>query len=497
MNLHRSGQFDEAESAYLELVEEQPGYVPVLHNLGALMVQSGRHDEALPVLDKALELSPSSANIHSTLGAAYIGLGRYLDAINGFGNAIKLKPDYADAHCNTGLAWQRLGEHDKAAEFFHKALEIQPSRANSLAHLGLSQIETTQYSEAITNFDKALILAPVSVLAMTGKASALRHLHQHSDALKCLDDALEISPTNSKARLNRATLNLSLGNFEQGWLDFEARLDMPGWHMALPLDMGQKWRGENLTGKTILLCTEQGMGDNIQCIRYARNLKEMGARIIVAAPPALADLFKQVSGVDQVITTTSPPAFDFWCPLFSLPLLLAERLTIPTTSYLRCPTNQGAQNEIKKIGIVWAGDPLHQDDARRSMNLRDLSPLFDRSDREFVNLQAGNRAHDPAHLDTGYISDPAEPLDNYTATAREISKLDLVISVDTSVAHLASAMGKPVWLMVAHTPDWRWQFEGERTPWYPSMKLFRQITPGDWQDVVKRIGIELDQHKAF
>jgi tetratricopeptide (TPR) repeat protein len=491
---HKLGQYDEAETVYRELVEEQPGYVPVLHNLGALMVQRGRHSEALPVLDRAIALAPASANIRSAHAAACIGLGKFEEALHGFSSAIRLKPESTDAWYNSGLACQKMSRHEEALNCFRKSLDIQPDQLRCLVQLGASQSTLDDPENALCSFDKALELDPLSLSALIGKAGALRQLLRFDEALACLDRALEFSPEKTEALVSRATLHLLTGNLKQGWSDFEARMKLPGWKTAFSLDPENRWCGETLNGKTILLVIEQGTGDNIQCLRYVSTLKRMGARIVVAAPPALTRLFSDVEDIDQVVLTKTIPAHDCWSPLFSLPMLIGEDHTRPFLPWVKHAPQCGDKPETgtkRKIGLVWAGDPAHLDDRRRSMSIGELSSLFTLPNVEFYSLQVGERSQDIDHLPGDPIVDLSPALTDYAATAAEIAGLDLVITVDTSVAHLAGSMGKAVWVMLPVLPDWRWGLTNSKTLWYPSMRLFRQEKAGDWQGVVSRIHAEL------
>ena len=505
---HKRGLLAEAESKYRGILDESPEYVPALHNLGALLLTDGRHGDALEYLQDALRLKPRAANIHSTLGAALLGLGDNRQALQSFLTSLDIKPKNADALCNAGIASQKLKNYSGAQEYFDKALELSAKHGNSLINLGLLHLELRLDLIAAKYFDQALALYPASSTALIGKSNALRNLGQYTAALECLDDVLDRDPAQIDARINRATLNLLLGKFTAGWQDFEARLELDDWTPVFTGAAGKTWRGEDLAGKTILLSTEQGAGDAFQAIRFAQDLSSMGALVQVIAPKSLHSILETAPGVSKVISSGDIPPHDYWAPIFSLPGLLnidqnyaatAEPYLFATDSHQKPWRDDLTPPQMRhrklRVGLVWAGNPDHQNDDARSINFEVLLPLLSHEDVQFCSLQVGETSNDLKQLlpsGSPDVIDLSTYLDDYADTAAAISELDLVLSVDTSVAHLAAAMGKPVWLMIAKTPDWRWQLQDTSTPWYPTMRLFRQTEENEWSDVVHNVAGELE-----
>jgi tetratricopeptide (TPR) repeat protein len=507
---HKRGLLADAETKYRDILDESPEYVPALHNLGALLLTDGRHGDALVCLRDALRVKPRDANIHSTCGAALLGLGDNQQALQSFLTSLNINPNNADALCNAGIACQRLKYFTRARNYFDKSLELSPKHGNSLINSGLLHLELGRDQIAVTYFDRALALFPASATALIGKSNALRNLGQYAAALECLDDVLERSPGQSDARINRATLNLLLGNFAEGWQDFEARLDLDGWNPVFTGAANKAWRGEALAGKTILLSTEQGAGDAFQAIRFAQNLSAQGAVVQVAAPESLRRILATAPGVSEVITSGNLPPHDYWAALFSLPGLLNvdHRYTSTAEPYLFADVSHQkpwlanlaplqVQDRRLRVGLVRAGNPDHQNDDARSIDFETLLPLLSCEDVQFCSLQVGETSDDfrqLVHSGSSKVIDFSPHLEDYADTAAAISDLDLIISVDTSAAHLAAAMGKPVWLLIAKTPDWRWQSEGTSTRWYPTMKIFRQTTANDWPNVIQSVLGELEAY---
>ena len=509
---HKRGLLTEAETKYRGILDESPEYVPALHNLGALLLTDGRHADALKYLHDALRVKPQAANIHSTLGAALLGLGDNRQALQSFLTSLEISPKNADAMCNAGIACQKLKAFNRARDYFYDALELSPKHGNSLINLGLLHLELRRDAIAVKYFDRALTLYPTSATTLIGKSNALRNLGLYTEALECLDDILERNPAQTDARINRATLNLLLGNFAAGWQDFEARLDLKSWEPVFTGAADKIWRGEALAGKTILLSTEQGAGDAFQAIRFARDLSAIGAVVQVAAPESLRRILGTAPGVSDVVTSGDVPAHDYWVPIFSLPGLLNvdQQYTSTTVPYLFADKEHPKpwlaefpqlpeHDEKRRVGLVSAGNPDHQNDDTRSINFELLSPLLSREDIQFCSLQVGEASNDlkrfPLSGSAGII-DLSSYIGDYADTAAAISELDLVVCVDTSVAHLAAAMGKPVWLMIAKTPDWRWQLQDTSTRWYPTMRLFRQTKANDWSGVIQQVAGELEKFVA-
>ena len=521
--------------------------VPTAHcNLGSALTALQRHAEALASFDKAIALKADLADAHGNRAAALIALKQYEHALASCDTAIALKPDYAEAHnnrayalnalkrhaeaiasCdqaialrsnypeahnNRGNALNALGRHtdavasyDKAIGFAPKYAEAYNNRGNALYHLGRAE-------EAASSYELAIAARPDYAEAYNNRGNALSSLQRCEPALASYDRAIALKPDYTEALFNKSMLLLLMGRFTEGWRLYEWRKKK-----AIPIaarDYPQPlWLGEfDLTGKTILLYEEQGLGDTIQFCRYAPLVAQRGARVILEVPPQLTRLAAGLAGVAQVIETGHPlPAFDFHCPLLSLPLAFKTGLaTIPAAvPYLKADQAQskawqerlGAKAKLR-VGLVWSGgirpnQPVSVNQ-RRNIPLAKFAVLKN-PDVAFYSLQKGqpgeaelaelkhNRWGGPDIVDlAGAISDFAD-------TAAFIDNLDLVITVDTATAHLAGALGKPVWILNRFDTDWRWLLGRSDSPWYPTVSLFRQENPGDWDGVIQRIKAELDR----
>jgi hypothetical protein len=318
--------------------------------------------------------------------------------------------------------------------------------------------------------------------------------------LECNQQALTLEPNNANAHWNKAQILLLLGRIKEGWKEYEWRKKCADFSLLVWQPGGPPWDGSDLDGKTILIYCEQGFGDSIQFIRYARLLAEMGAQVIVKCQPKLQALFKTIPGVDRAITRSDKTApYHFQASLLSLPCLLKTDIeTIPAqVPYLFLPT-QASRDLIsdgkRKIGIVWAGSPSHKNDQNRSMSLKHFEPLLDIDEITFYSLQFGERSQDIISLGFDHaLTNLEQDLDGFMPTAAMLEKLDLIISVDTSTAHLAGALGRPIWTLLSFVPDWRWMLGRDDSPWYPTMRLFRQSAPGDWKGVIEDVKIAIYQ----
>jgi len=465
--LQQQGKTETAISCYQELLTMQPDHAAAHANLGLLYHESKKPDKAEVHARQAIILQADNAPAHNTLGLVYLDQEHYSEAVDCFRRAIRLDPGYAQGHYNLGLALLRSGDPEKAARCFQLALTLQPDNPDVLNDLG----------------------------------SACKAMGNYALALQHYSRAIQANPDHAEAHWNRSLVLLLTGNYAEGWKEYEWR-----WKSAnrLPRRIaGPAWQGEPLNGCRILLYNEQGLGDGIQFIRYAPVLKALGATVIAEVPGELARVLATCTGIDQVIVQGEDlPAFDIHAPLMSLPRLLNTREeTIPAgIPYLYPPQDSNAvisrlcedSQRGLRAGIVWAGNPQHPNDRNRSCPARHLSSISNLPGVQLFSLQKGARAPE---LDTiefaGSIIDLAGHFRDFADTAQALGHLDLLITVDTSVAHLAGAMGRPVWVMLPFVPDWRWQLNRNDSPWYPSMRLFRQPRPGDWTSVIESIRKDL------
>ncbi len=524
--LRALGQLDDAARSYETALQLQPDYLEALINLATVRKAQGRLAEALAACEHALRLNPRHAGIHNNLGNILRAQDRTAEAAAAYRTAVQLRPDYADAHCNLGHALRDLRDLDAAATSYETAQPLDPTAAESWFGLGNVRQLQDRLADAAACFRRALELQPNHVDARLNLGLALQEQNLLPAALEHFRHAVTQRPDYPEAHFNLALAELAAGNFATGWREYEWRWRCKTFSTA-PRDFGRPlWDGTDPAGKTILLHAEQGWGDTLQFIRYATLLAERGATVLAEVPAQLARLIATVPGLTQVIARGAPlPAFDFHAPLMSLPGLCH---TTPDTIPARVPylfpppispapfTRSPGQ---RHIGLVWAGGTAHQKDHLRSLPFATILPLLAAPNCRFFSLQVGPRAlatqergrparNGPDLAEGREISNPLRPADPHSAphltdlsplltdfaiTAAVIQQLDLVITVDTAVAHLAGALGKPVWILLPFAPDWRWQLDRPDSPWYPTARLFRQTNRGEWPAVISAIVRELAQ----
>jgi tetratricopeptide (TPR) repeat protein len=468
-------------------------------------------------------------------GLDYITRGLKLDAARCFYQAVRDQPGYVDAHFNLGLALQELGQLAEACACYEQVVRLRSEHAAAWNNLGVAQKQIGRWQKAVESQRKAVGLEPGRPDFQNNLANALRAGDQVQEAIQILQDAIKASPASaelwhtlgnalreagrlaeSRAAFNRAleiepllveshwdlafTLLLQ-GELPNGWKEYEwrwKRKDHAARTFASPA-----WLGEDLRGKRLLVYAEQGAGDTIQFARYLPLLVQRGAQVILECPRHLVSLLQTIPGLENVIARGDAlPPVDLQCALLSLPLLFRTTLgSIPTNvPYLRSRSDgprlpspvRAATRRQLRVGLAWSGNPAHQNDSRRSIALELLQPLLANDEVTFYSLQPQSKtvAENPGKRDH-WLVDLSSLIVDYADTAALLSQLDLVISVDTSVAHLAGALGHPVWLLLPYAPDWRWLMHRSDSPWYQSMRLFRQPVAGDWKPVIKEIGESL------
>ncbi len=499
----QAGRLAEAEACYRRVLAGQPDHADALHLLGVIAHQVGRHDLAVELIRQAIKRDGRNPVYFSNLGVALKAQGRLDEVVAACRQAIHLKPDYAEAYSNLGYALWDQGRLEEAVAACRQAIRFKPELAEAHCNLGGALEVQGKHDEAVAACHQAIRLNPDYAEAFFNRGNALKELGRLDEALTSYDKALALKPDYAQAHWNRSLLRLLKGDFERGWAESEwrwnnASLGLSKRNFTQPLWLG----AESIDGRTMLLHHEQGLGDAIQFCRYAPLLAARGARVILEVEEPLKQLMSGLAGVSHCVSKGEAlPDFDLHCPLLSLPLAFGTRLeTIPsTTPYLHAPA-RGQDWEARlgpknrpRIGLVWSGNPRHRDDRKRSIELKALSPLFDVA-ATFVSLQKDLRAGDEATLaERGDIIRLGPSLESFADTAALISQLDLVISVDTSVAHLAGALGRPVWVLLPFVPDWRWLLDRDDSPWYPTARLFRQTGSRDWRGVVERVRAALHQ----
>lgn len=546
--LHETRRHPEAEAAFRRAIELDPGKAVVHLNYGNLLGEIGRLDDAVSAYRRALALQPAfgqiSAQVHNNLGnvlramrrfdeaeqayrqamqldpthlaarlclAALLGeTGRIADAEQAYRDTIAAHPQASDAHNNLGVLLHAAGRGAEAEQSFRAALALRPAFPQALNNLGNLLRKAGQIEDAVDAYRQAVALAPGYAEAHNNLGTALKESGRFDAAQASYRHALALAPGNADAHLNLACLLLAGGDFASGWREYEYR-----WHAAgragPPAFAAPLWDGKaDLRGKTIYLHAEQGFGDTLQFLRYATLAAERGATVLLGVPPELKRLAASCPGVARILTTgDDAPEFDFHSPLMSLPLAFGTTVdTIPASApYLAADASAIASwgdrlgsGTLPRVGLVWAGKPRKGNpeslavDRLRSMALAQLQPLLQTPGVQFYSLQLGEAAEQV----TAYpaLIDVCADLHDFHDTAALIAHLDLVISVDTAVAHLAGALGKPVWLLDRHHPCWRWLRDRTDSPWYPLMRIFRQHGPGDWAGVVQQVQAALAQHYA-
>jgi Flp pilus assembly protein TadD len=527
---HRGGLLPQAERLYLQILQVNPRDARTLHFLGLLAHRTGRDNLAIEYISKALRIRPDYAEAHSNLGMVLAlkekldeavdsyqvalrlkpGLaethnnlanllrqqGKLDQAVASYQQALRIKPDYPEAYCNLGLALLEQGNLAEAETCQRKALRLGPQIAEARLNLGVVLVEQGRFAEATTCYEEALLLRPDYSQAYNNLGVVHAVQGRLTESAKCYERALCLNPDDADAHLNLAYSWFFRGNFDAAWLEYEWRWKRQG--SSQPSFRQPIWDGSNIHGQTILVFAEQGMGDTLQFIRYAPLVKRIGARVLVRCQGPLLRLLATCQGIHRLVREGDPlPHFDVQIPLLSLPRIFGSNLTnIPATiPYLHvdrelCGHWQCELSGLEdfKVGIAWHGSPAHQRDRRRSVHLRNFEPLAAVPGTRLVSLQTGaGRDQLPLLADRLNMLDVADRLGDFADTAALLVNLNLVITVDTAVAHLAGALGIPVWVVLPFDADWRWLLDREDTPWYPSMRLFRQSTWGDWAGVFERV----------
>ncbi len=495
--LHKLRRFDEALASYEAALAWRPDYPEALVGRGATLHDRGQFDKALTDYDRAIALSPDDAQALVNRGATLHEMGRSDEARMNFERALACEPDHVEALTNRGVALHDLARYGEALADHEHAIAVRPGDAAVLNNRGITLRKLHRLEEALASYDAALASRPDYAEALTNRGVTLHDLMRFDQALASYDRAIAQRPEDADALFFRGLSSLVTGDFEHGWLDYDWRRKAPSAKLKKRDFRQPLWLGaDDIAGKTILLHSEQGFGDTIQFCRYLPQVAARGARVLMEVEEPLCELMTGLAGTIKIIAKGDPlPHFDFHCPLPSLPLAFKTRLeTIPSHApYLRVPRQAlkdwegllGAKRS-PRIGLAWAGNAKHVRDLQRSIRLHDLLPLLE-IDATFVSLQKEIRAGDAQMLAAHKVRQFAHELGDFSDTAALISQLDLVITVDTSVAHLAGALGKPVWILLTHVPDWRWLLDRDDSPWYPSARLFRQGETREWGSVVMRV----------
>jgi tetratricopeptide (TPR) repeat protein len=502
--LHSADRSKDAIQFYRKAIDENPESAETYSNLGNALFAIDEPAEALLNYQKALQLKPDFPQAWNNLANALKEFDRLNEAIAAYRRAMELQPNTPEPLSNLGNALRDAGQWESAMELYQKALDMHVSHAVTHNNVGNALCERGEWWAAISAYEKALAIKPDYADAINNMGTAMEEIGQRDRAMQCYQQAHALTPKAVSPPWNIALLQLLQGDYIHGWRGYENR-----WRQK---KQSKTWRAFNqpmlsnvaqMKGSRILLHAEQGFGDAIQFCRYATMVAEQGATVYLECPPKLSRLFSTLKEVKKVIPRGEElPEFDLHCPLMSLPMVFGTEIkTVPgTVSYLsadpadvlRWQKQFADQPDAYRVGLVWAGQSTHQKDRHRSLSLHSFAGLSLLPGVRFYSLQVGDSAGQAKSPPQGMeLVDWTSGLNDFADTAAMISQLDLVISVDTAVCHLAGALGKPVWVLVAFQPDWRWLLDRDDSPWYPTAKLFRQPSPQDWGPPLSKIAAEL------
>jgi tetratricopeptide (TPR) repeat protein len=516
--LQGKGLLDEAITSYQKAIELNPAFAEAYGNLGIALKEKGQFDEAITHYQKAIKLNPASAKAYYNLGVAFWKKERPEEAITQFLKAIELKPSFAEAYCNLGAALMEKEQLGEAITHFLKAIELNPAFPKAYCNLGIALQGKGLLDEAITHYQKAIDLNPSFAEAYCNLGNALKEKGQIDEAICCYKRAIELNPDYETPNFNMSLTLLLTGNFKEGWRKYEWRwkerdfLKRSGAHHTRSFSQ-PFWDGSSIKEKSLLIYAEQGVGDEIMFASCFQDLINQARVCTVECDKRLIPIFSrsfpEAVFIERIKKTdaflSQLPQTDMVIPLGSLPKFLRPDFdAFPQTSYLIPDAEkvQAWRNRIKTlgdglaVGISWRGGALPSVKRNRSIMLEQWAELFSLSGLHFINLQYGDCRNELKEAKkklnvTIHDWEDANPLIDLDNFAAQIAALDLIISVDNSTVHMAGALGKPVWLLLPYAPDWRWMLNREDSPWYPTMRLFRQPSPGDWESVIAKVKDEL------
>lgn len=537
----RLGQPDQAIAHLRTAIRLYPGFAAAYNNLGLLLRSNGALDEAVDSFERAVQLDPEKTSYYNNLGLMYQKMGRLQDSLACFQTAIKRTPDDSVTHYNLANVYRHCGHLQEVVTSLEKAVELDPEFQKAHHNLGEALSGLGRFGESADSYRQAIRLKPDQPESWNGLGNALANQGLTSDAVDCykrtiqlnpnyagahlnlgnayyedrqldlaeryLEQALEQEPGFSDAEFNLGLVHLLKGDLAKGWLGYEQRFAKTDWKNNYPFRLDRpKWDGQPFPGKRLLIHDEQGFGDVLQFVRFIEPMKRLGGEVLFETRAPLINLFQNMPGIDQLVVRAdrrrSAADYDLYCPLLSLPGLLGTTLeTIPNrVPYIRADAGKADQwagrmdARAFKIGLVWSGNPTHHRGRIRSATLPDFDAVLQTPGVRFYGFQKGATAGDVVrYTDAGLIENLGNDFADFSDTAAAMAHLDLVISIDTSVAHLAGAMGKPVWVLLAYAADWRWLLDRNDSPWYPTMRLFRQEYKGDWSGIMTAVQQELKE----
>jgi tetratricopeptide (TPR) repeat protein len=496
VRLHGAGRLQEAEQVYRQVLAAMPGHADCLHMLGVIAAQCGQPQAALDCIDQAIAIRPSNAMYHVNRAGALLALRRLDEAVAAGREAVRLKRNCAEAYQVMAHALSDLGRPEEALAAYRDALRHKPELPDLYNNIGLALRQAGRLDEAVVALRQGVKHAPRDAAAQGNLAGVLKELARPAEAEDCYRAALRLHPDDPVLHANLAIVLLLAGKFAEGWAEYEWRFRAGA--ARVPPCSQPRWNGEDLADRTLLIRAEQGMGDTIQFCRYMPMAAARG-RVLLEVQPGLRHLMRDTA--TRIIEVgQTPPPFDVWCPLLSLPHLFG--MQAPAPPYLAADDDRVTawRDRIgthgRRIGIAWQGNPTAGAERGRSIPLREFLPLAQVPGVRLISLQKYHGLEQLATVPEGLrietLGDDfdAGP-DAFIDTAAVMQCLDMVITSDTSVAHLAGALGRPVWVALQHVPDWRWLLDGEDCLWYPTMRLFRQPQRGDWGGVFARMAAQL------
>jgi Tfp pilus assembly protein PilF len=480
-------------------VRSAPRHAPAQNALGNALLAVEEKDAAKAQYERAIAIDPNYADPHYNLGNVLLSQKNYAAAMENYKRAIELSPEHADVYNNMGRTFAEMGHHEEAIRWFHRTIELSPSFLKAYQNLGVSQEAEGNLAAATASYRQGLELQPEhqdlrinlgSVLVMQGDLEGIRYLEQ----------IVEEQPHSAKAHWWLSAALLLQGDYTRGWREYEWRWYREEFTSPKREFKQPQWEGKPLDGASILLHAEQGLGDTLQFVRYASLVAERGGRVILEVQPGLHRLLEHLPGVSVCLKQGDPlPEFNWHCPLMSLPFVFnTTKETIPAIDRYLPTLWEGSRSPIPathdhlKVGLVWAGNRGHLRDRMRSISLKRFLPLASVGSVSFISLQKGEAAIQAIEGEFPFhLTNPLDAARDFYDSAAVVAELDLVITVDTSVAHLAGTLGKPVWILLANLPDWRWGLQSDTTPWYPTARLFRQTYSGGWEEVMNKLASEL------
>jgi tetratricopeptide (TPR) repeat protein len=505
ITLEALGRFDEAIIAYQQAVSLKPDYAEAYHNMAIALLSRGKYASAVEMSRQAIMLRPDYAQAYNTMAFSLEKQNLYDDAIENYKQALSLDSDFIEAYNHLGVALNEKGRYTEAIESFKNAIKRDPGYAEVYNNMGIALKELEEFTEAIANFERALQLDPNFAEAYYNLGNSIRDQGRCIEAISNFNKAIDIKPDYAQAHWNLSLAYLLNGNYTEGWKGYKWRRNADLKVLTDYHSTGKpRWDGSSFESKRLLVHYEQGLGDNIQFIRYLPMIKARGGTVIFETLKPLINLLRGFNGIDELLEYAPdrqlPVEYDVYTSLLDMPFIFETTVeTVPSgLPYIYADPSKSLHWRDKlsgpglKVGIVWAGSPEHGNDRYRSCSLKNFAPLGEIEGVRLYGLQKGQAARQMnEYAGILPVTNISEYFNDLADTAAAIDNLDLVVSVDTSVLHLAGAMGKTVWALLPYAPEWRWMLNRKDSPWYPTMRLFRQSNWNDWDQVFSSVAEEL------